>query len=123
MLIPKYYFTTQKAASLTWEKNTEPAPTASTMSDTSPVLIPSTNPSMRDEAVMVATVAEPVASRMSTASTQASRITEMWAAVAHSASFVPIPVSTSTCLNPLPAATIKMMPATGGRDVSRHLAI
>ena len=72
---------------------------------------------------MVATVAEPVASRISTASTQASRMTEILAAVAHSASFVPMPVSTSTCLKPPPAATIRMMPATGGNDVSRHLVI
>ena len=72
---------------------------------------------------MVATVAEPVARRINTANTQASRMTEMLAAVAHSASLVPMPVSTSTCLKPPPAATIRMMPATGGNDVSMHLVI
>ena len=72
---------------------------------------------------MVATVADPVARRISTASTQASRMTEMLAPLAHSASTVPMPVSTSTCLNPPPAATIRMMPATGGSADSRHLAI
>jgi hypothetical protein len=85
--------------------------------------MPSARPSINEDAVIVATVAEPVASRISTASTQASRMAEMWAAVAHSASFVPMPVSTRTCLKPPPAATIMMMPATGGNDVSRHLVI
>ena len=39
-LIPKYSLTSQKPASLTWEKNSEPAPTASTSSEVSPVLRP-----------------------------------------------------------------------------------
>ena len=47
-------------------------PTASTTSDTCGVLRPSTRPSTNDEAVMVATVADPVANRISTASSQAS---------------------------------------------------
>src|SRR3712207_4919469 len=74
--MPKNSLTIQNPASLTWEKNTEPAPTASTTSETSPVLMPSTRPSISDDAVMVATVAEPVASRINTASTQASKMTD-----------------------------------------------
>jgi len=69
---------------------------------------------------MVATVAEPVASRINTANTQASRMTEIPVFFAHSASIVPIPVSTRTCLKPPPVATIRMMPAIGGSDVSRQ---
>ena len=57
------------------------------------------------DAVMVATVADPVASRIRTASTQASTSTEMCTPSAQRASMVPMPVSTSTCLNPPPAAT------------------
>ena len=77
---------------------------------------PSTRPTISDEAVMVATVAEPVARRISTASTHASSSTEMSLAAAQSASSVPMPVSTRTCLKPPPAATISRMPAIGGSD-------
>src|SRR5258706_12226232 len=96
-VIPKYSLTSQNPASLTWEKNNEPAPTASTTNETSPVLMPSTRPSISDDAVMVATVAEPVASLINTASTQASRITEIPVPLAQSASIVPLQVSTRTC--------------------------
>src|SRR4029079_11623745 len=112
---PKYSLTSQNPASLTWEKNSEPAPTASTTSETWPVLMPSTRPIISDEAVMVATVAEPGARRVSTAGIQASTMPGKWAPSAHRASSVPIPLSTRTCLKPPPAATIRMMPATGGR--------
>src|SRR4051812_30498966 len=71
-VMPKYSLTSQNPASLTCEKNTEPAPTASTTSDTSPDDMPCTSPTISELAVMVATVADPVARRISTASTQAS---------------------------------------------------
>src|SRR4051795_12524148 len=87
-VIPKYSLTSQKPASLTWEKNSEPAPTASTTSEVSPVDRPWTSPTIRELAVIVATVAEPVASRISTASTQASSSTETLASRAQSASTV-----------------------------------
>src|ERR1700731_1585094 len=120
--MPKYWFTSQKPASLTCEKNSEPEPTASTTNATWPLLMPSTRPSINDDAVTVATVADPVASRISTAITHASSNTETWAPLAQSASIVPIPLSTRICLNPPPAATIKMMPATGGRPDATHFA-
>src|SRR3954463_2003200 len=66
---PKYWLTSQKPASFTCEKNTDPAPTASTTSDTSPVDIPETRSMISDDAVIVAIVADPVASRIRTAST------------------------------------------------------
>src|SRR6478752_1387201 len=112
-VIPKYSLTSQNPASLTWEKNSEPAPTASTTSETWLVPMPSTRPIISEEAVMVATVAEPVARRISTARIQASTMTGKWAPSAHRASSVPIPLSTRTCLKPPPAATIRMIPATG----------
>src|SRR3954469_25092730 len=89
-VIPKYSFTSQKPASFTCEKNSDPAPTANTINDTSPVLMPSTSPSINDDAVMVATVAEPVARRINTASTQARRIVETPVVFAQSASMVPM---------------------------------
>ena len=78
--------------------------------------MPWTSPTISADAVMVATVAEPVARRIRTAITQASRITETLAPLAQSASSVPIPVSTRTCLKPPPAETISRMPAMGGSD-------
>ena len=72
---------------------------------------------------MVATVADPVASRISTAMSHASTMTEKWAPSAQRASRVPMPVSTSTCLKPPPAATIRMIPATGGSPDSMHRVI
>src|SRR4051812_8072400 len=90
-VIPKYSLTSQNPASLTWEKNSDPAPTARTTSEVSPCDIPSTRPTISELAVIVATVAEPVASRIRTASTQASSSTEMLASLAQSASSVPIP--------------------------------
>ena len=51
--MPKYSLTSQKPASLTWEKKSEPAPTASTTSDTSPVGMPETSGTMSEDAVIV----------------------------------------------------------------------
>ena len=87
-VIPKYSLTSQNPASLTWEKDSEPAPTASTTSETWLVPMPSTRPIISDQAVMVATVAEPVARRISTARIQASTMTGKWAPSAHRASSV-----------------------------------
>src|SRR5919112_5190990 len=117
-VMPKYSFTSQNPASFTCEKNSEPAPTASTTSDTSPVDMPSTSETISELAVIVATVADPVARRISTASTQASSSTETSASLAQSASRVPMPVLTSTCLKPPPAATISRIPAMGGSEAA-----
>ena len=65
-------------------------------------------------AVIVATVAEPVASRMPTATSQPSSSAEMFAPLAASPITSPTPASTSVCLNPPPAATMSRMPAIGG---------
>lgn len=82
--------------------------------------IPSTRPRISDDAVIVATVADPVARWISAASVQANRSTETFAPVAQSASRVPIPVSTRTSLNPPPAETISRMPAIAGRAAPVH---
>ena len=73
---------------------------------------------MMPAAVMVATVADPVASRISTATTQASSSGEMLLPAIASPMAPPIPVSTSTCLKPPPAATMSSGPAIGGSEVS-----
>ena len=70
------------------------------------------------EAVTVATVAEPVASRISTATSQASSSTETALPVDAVGDEVADPVSIRVCLKPPPAATISRMPAIGGRDCS-----
>src|SRR5699024_3934613 len=70
MVMPKYSFTSQKPASLTCEKNSEPAPTANTTSATWAGERPTANGATMPDAVTVATVAEPVANRTRTATIQ-----------------------------------------------------
>src|SRR5947209_10476099 len=69
-VIPKYSLTSQKPASLTCEKNSDPAPTARASSATVGESRPAASGATIPAAVMVATVAEPVASRMPTATSQ-----------------------------------------------------
>ena len=103
----------QKPASLTWLKKTDPAPMASTSrAGAFPPIVAATG-AMTPAAVMVATVADPVARRMKTATSQASSSGEKLEPLIQSASMVPIPVSTSTCLKPPPAPTMSRIPAIG----------
>src|SRR6476659_7362764 len=112
-LRPNYSLTSLHPAPLTCEKKSEPQPTASTSSarwfadrvGASGATIPA--------AVIVATVADPVPSRMSTATSQPSS-TEMLTPSAQSLMTLPTPASMSVCLNPPPAATMRMMLATAG---------
>src|SRR3954470_4739228 len=102
---PKYCFTSQNPASLTWLKNSEPQPIASTNSARCDVdSVPASAPTM-PAAVVVATVAEPVARRIPTATSHPSSSTEMFLPVAQSAMTLATPASTSSCLKPPPAAT------------------
>src|SRR3954454_18451892 len=78
-LIPKYWLMSQKPASLTIEKNSEPAPIASASSGRLTVASCATIGAMMPAAVTVATVAEPVARRISTATPQPSTSAEMLA--------------------------------------------
>ncbi len=71
-------------------------------------------------AVTVATVAEPVASRIPTAISQPSSSTEIPEPLARSPITPATPESESTCLNPPPAATISMIEATPGRPEPRE---
>src|SRR3954468_8670945 len=113
-VIPKYSLTSQKPASLTCEKNSDPQPIASTSSATSGALSVVASGATMPAAVMVATVADPVATRIPTATRYPSSSAEMLASLAASATTLPTPASTSTCLKPPPAATMSRMPAIGG---------
>src|SRR5437763_4607093 len=84
-VIPKYSLTSQNPASLTWEKNSEPAPTASASRATVGWSRPAASGATIPAAVIVATVAEPVASRIATAISQPRISGERFAPFAHEA--------------------------------------
>src|ERR1700710_3213318 len=85
-VIPKYSLTSQNPASLTCEKNSDPAPTASASSAVVGLSRPAASGATMPAAVIVATVAEPVASRMPTATSQPSTSGEKAAPAAGAAS-------------------------------------
>ncbi|KWV80152.1 hypothetical protein PFLL34_01181 [Pseudomonas fluorescens] len=69
---PKYSRTIQNPASLTWQKNTEPAPMARATNELCVAANPAIIGARMPAVVVVATVAEPVAWRRATAISQAS---------------------------------------------------
>ena len=91
----KYWLTKPEPGVADVREEQYSAPTASTTRTTAAGLRPGLSISA-GRAGMVATVADPVASRMSTASSHASTMTEMLTSLAQSASRL-IPLSTSTC--------------------------
>src|SRR5690349_12877097 len=93
-VMPKYSLTSQNPASLTCEKNSEPHPIASASSDTSGRSRVAASGATMPAAVIVATVAEPVASRMPTATSQPSSSALMCASCAALATTLPTPAST-----------------------------
>src|ERR1700712_56639 len=70
-LTPRYSFTNQNPASLTCERKSEPAPIAKTISETCADERSAATGARMPDAVTVATVAEPVATRINTATSQA----------------------------------------------------
>src|SRR6478735_11134146 len=113
-LRPKYSLTSQKPASLTCEKKSEPQPTASTSSARWFADRVGASGATILAAVIVATVADPVPSRMSTATSHPRSSTEMLTPSAQVLMTLPTPASMRVCLNPPPAATMRMMLATAG---------
>src|SRR3954452_5199509 len=111
---PKYSLTSQKPASLTCEKNSEPQPIASTSRARWLADSDGASGATMPAAVIVATVADPVPSRMSTATSQPSTSTEMLTPSAQSLMTLPTPASMRVCLKPPPAATMRMIDATPG---------
>ena len=75
-VMPMYSLTSQKPASLTWDRNSEPEPIASTISATIGLDRSAATGARMPAAVTVATVAEPVATRISTATSQARNSTD-----------------------------------------------
>src|SRR5690606_36864736 len=107
---PKNSLNIQKAESLTWEPNTLPAPTASTISSgDTPVL--STSGPTTPAAVITATVEEPIITRSSAVASQANSSGGIWHCPARAAMVAPTPLSTSTCLNTPPAVMISRITA------------
>src|SRR5579884_1772161 len=114
--IPKNSLTSQNPASFTCEKNSEPEPMASASSGALTCGEPAAIGAMMPAAVTVATVAEPVASRIATATSQASSSRERCEPCAALPIESAIPVCTSICLNPPPAPMISRIPAIGASD-------
>ena len=82
-VMPKYSLTSQKPASLTCEKNSEPQPMASAEGATWGRSRSAASGATMPAAVMVATVADPVASRMPTATSQPSSSADRFASLAN----------------------------------------
>lgn len=104
--IPKYSLMSQKPASLTCEKKTEPQPIARTSNAAWAGGKLAATGSRMPAAVTVA-------NRMTTATSQAISSGEIEDWVMPLPSSLAIPVSTRICLNPPPAATMSKMPAIG----------
>src|SRR5260370_667387 len=101
----KYSFTIQNPPSLTCDRIVEPAPIATTSnSKFSPGVLFAIG-AMMPAAVVMATVAEPVATRISAATSQPSSIGDMGDCLANAAIASPTPLTTNTRLNPPPAPT------------------
>ena len=122
---PGVLLTTQNPsrASLTWEGAREPAPNSSAASETSPTLMPSTRPEVvSDEAVMVATVAEPVAEAVEHHKIQAGADDPRKSTPSASrASSMPMPLSTRTVLKPPPGS--RSRDHSGDQQQSSSMAI
>ena len=113
----------QNPESFTCESTNEPAPVASTSSSALvpevAIAIGATIPAL----VVIATVAEPVATRISAAMVQASRSGEACDPRATSAIALPTPLSSSTLLKPPPAPITRRIVAVGARQSFANLRI
>src|SRR3984893_12441671 len=112
---PKYSLTNQNPASLTCERINEPEPVARTINSRLTVGSCSTICATSPAAVIVATVAEPVAIRTKAATPQPRSNGDIFAWVAHVPTRSDIFVAMSICLKPPPAPTIKTTAAMGAR--------
>ena len=121
---PKYSLTSQKPASLTWERNTEPAPIASTRRAISMEGMSAASGAMIPAAVTVATVADPVARRTATATSQPASSSGTAACWIQVAMMPAMPESTRVCLKPPPGAHDEQDPGDrpeGGAHPAGHL--
>src|SRR5471032_3264302 len=123
-VMPKYSLTSQKPPSFTCEKISEPHPVASTSNSalTAPFDAAAMGATM-PHAVVMATVAEPVARRISAATNQPSSNGDKCAADAVATSCCDMPLSRSTLPKPPPAPTISVIPAIGARQSPQNFWI
>src|SRR5450830_1897687 len=119
----KYSLTSQKPPSLTCDRISEPAPVASTISSgrvpPTDITIGATMP----QAVVIATVAEPVATRISAATNQPSSKGDRCASVAMPTIALETPPSIRMRPKPAPAPTTSVMLAIGPRHSLVNLRI
>src|SRR5713226_780947 len=101
----------------------EPAPIATTSNSMFVPVLLFAYSAIIPAAVVIATVAEPVATRINIATSQPSSNGEVSAPSANPAIALPTPPATSTRLNPPPAPTTNRTPATGPRQSSVNLRI
>ena len=123
-VIPKYSLISQKPPSFTCEKISEPEPVASTSNSglTCTPLAAAIGATM-PHAVVIATVAEPVARRISAATSQPNSSGDRCTAVATLTISFEMPLSISTRPKPPPAPTISVMPAIGARQSPQNFWI
>ena len=113
----------QNPESLTCDSTSEPAPVASTSSSGCVPGVAAAMGATIPALVVIATVAEPVATRISAATVQASSSGEACDPRAMSAIAFPTPLSSSTLLNPPPAPITSRMVAVGARQSLANLRI
>src|SRR5206468_10862110 len=112
-LMLKNSLMSQNPESFTGDSTREPAPVASTSSSAFVPGVAAAIGATMPALVVIATVAEPVATRISAATVQASRSGDACDPSATSAIAFPTPLSSSTRLNPPPAPITKRMVAVG----------
>ena len=113
----------QNPESFTCDSISEPAPVASTNSSGVVPGVAAAMGATMPAAVVIATVAEPVATRMRAATVHASKSGEVCDPSAMAAIAFPTPLSSSTLLNPPPAPITSRMVAVGARQSLANLRI
>src|SRR5471032_420615 len=123
-VMPKYSLTSQKPPSFTCEKISEPEPVASTSNSGSAWMPPAAAIGATiPQAVVIATVAEPVARRINAATSQPNSSGDICTAVATLTISFEMPLSISTRPKPPPAPTISVIPAIGARQSPQNFWI
>src|SRR5450830_386000 len=122
-VILKYSLTSQKPPSLTCENTSEPAPVASTINSGRTPPATRTMGATMPQAVVIATVAEPVATRMSAATSHPSNKGDKWASVARPTITLDTPPSIRMRPKPAPAPTTSVILSVGARHSLVNLSI
>src|SRR5579872_4038328 len=110
-LNPRYSFTNQNPPSFTCDKITDPAPIAMTSNSRLMPGVAAAKGATMPAAVVIATVADPVATRITAATSQPKTSGETGARCANCAIASPTPLATKTLLKPPPAPTTSSIEA------------